>query len=151
VERLGIFGGTFDPVHVGHLAAASAARHQLHLDRVLLVVAGAPWQKDDVVAAADARFAMVAAAIDGVEGFEASRLELDRSGPTYTIDTVEQLAADDRELVLIVGADVAAKLDTWKRADELQKLVTIAVARRTGSNAAPRRFVERPPPAYRGW
>ena len=98
-------GGTFDPVHVAHLAAAAAARHQLGLDRVLLVVAGDPWQKHGtVVAPADARYEMVAAAIDGVDGLEASRLEIDRPGLTYTIDTVEQLQPPDRELFLIVGS-----------------------------------------------
>ena len=103
-ERIGILGGTFDPVHVGHLMDASAARHQLGLDRVLVVVARDPWQKRDrVIAPAEVRYEMVVAALDGVEGLEASRIELDRDGPTYTIDTVEQLAAPDRELFLIVG------------------------------------------------
>jgi nicotinate-nucleotide adenylyltransferase len=141
MERLGVFGGTFDPVHVAHLAAAVAARHQLGLTRVLLVVAGDPWQKHGaVVAPADARFEMVEAAIEGVEGLEASRLEIDRSGPTYTIDTVEQLAAHDRDLFLIVGADVALRLHTWHRADELRALVTLAIVGR-GNDSAP---AERP-------
>ena len=104
-ERLGVFGGTFDPVHVGHLVAAVEARYQLDLDRVLFVVAGDPWQKrGQVVAPADARFAMVAGAIADVDGFEASTIELDRSGPTYTIDTVADLAAAHRDLFLIVGS-----------------------------------------------
>ena len=82
MERLGILGGTFDPVHVAHLAAAAAARTQLALTRVLVVVAGDPWQKRGrVCAPAEARFEMVAAALDDVEGFEASRLEIDRTGP----------------------------------------------------------------------
>jgi nicotinate-nucleotide adenylyltransferase len=139
VERLGILGGTFDPVHVGHLAAAVAARHHLGLAQVLLVVAGDPWQKrGHVVAPADARYEMVAAAIDGVEGLVASRVELDRPGLTYTIDTVDELRAPDRELFLIVGADVAARLDTWERVDELRAAVTLAVVERTDSPPAPR-------------
>lgn len=135
-ERLGVFGGTFDPVHVGHLVAAVEARYQLDLDRVLFVVARDPWQKrGQVVAPADARFAMVAAAIAEVDGFEASTLELDRPGPTYTIDTVADLAAAHRDLFLIVGADAAAGLDTWKRAEELREAVTVAVLARASDTA----------------
>jgi nicotinate-nucleotide adenylyltransferase len=133
VERLGILGGTFDPVHVAHLAAAAAARDQLELTRVLVVVAGDPWQKQGRVRApADARFEMVAAAIEGVEGFDVSRLEIDRAGPTYTIDTVETLQSDDpsRELFLIVGSDVAASVGTWHRSDELSAAVTLAIVGR---------------------
>jgi nicotinate-nucleotide adenylyltransferase len=142
-ERLGIFGGTFDPVHVGHLVAAMEARDQLRLDRVLFVVARDPWQKHGrVVAPADARYEMVAAAIAGVDGFEASTIELERAGPTYTIDTVAQLTAADPDLFLIVGADAAAGLDSWMRADDLREAVTVAVLARA-TDAAPG-----PPP---GW
>ncbi len=142
MERLGILGGTFDPVHIGHLAAACAARHQLALDRVLLVVAGDPWQKHGrVVAPAEARYEMVAAAIDGVDGLDASRLEIDRPGPTYTIDTVEVLQAEGRELFLVVGADVASSLHTWVRADDLRAAETLAVIGRD----------EAPPVAPAGW
>jgi nicotinate-nucleotide adenylyltransferase len=131
VERVGIFGGTFDPVHVGHLAAAMAARHQLSLDRVLLVVARDPWQKSGSVAApAELRYEMVCAALDGVAGLEPSRLELDRPGPTYTIDTVDELARPDRDLFLILGRDAATGLHTWKRVDELRAAVTLAVVER---------------------
>jgi nicotinate-nucleotide adenylyltransferase len=130
-EKIGILGGTFDPVHVGHLIDASAARFQLGLDRVMLVVARDPWQKHGhVVAGAEQRLAMLEAALDGVEGLAASRLELDRDGPTYTIDTVEQLTAPGRELVLVMGSDVAKALDTWHRADELRRLVTLAIVDR---------------------
>src|SRR5438309_566525 len=115
-ERIGILGGTFDPVHVGHLIDACAARHQLALDRVLVVVARDPWQKHGrVVAPAEQRFEMLAAAIDGAVGLEASRIELERDGPTYTIDTVEQLSEPGRELVLVMGSDVAGSLDSWHR------------------------------------
>jgi nicotinate-nucleotide adenylyltransferase len=136
VERLGIFGGTFDPVHVGHLAAACAARHQLRLDRVLLVVAADPWQKHGrVVAPAAARYAMVAAAIQDDAGLEASALEIDRSGPSYTIDTVEQLATSERELFVIVGSDVAASIGTWHRVDALREAATLAIVNREGCEA----------------
>lgn len=134
-ERLGVLGGTFDPVHFGHLAAAVGALEELHLDRVLMVVAARPWQKSGrrLAPAAD-RLAMVEAAIAGVEGLEASRMELDRAGDTYTVDTLEALAAEDpdRRLYLIVGADVASDLATWHRADEVARLATLAVVGRPG-------------------
>ena len=145
MERLGILGGTFDPVHVAHLAAASAAYHQLRLTRVLVVVAGEPWQKHGRVGApAEARLAMVEAAIDGVEGLEASRREIDRAGPTYTIDTIDALRAEmpGCELFLIVGSDVAASVDSWRRADALRATVTLAIVDR--EDVAP----TTPPP---GW
>jgi nicotinate-nucleotide adenylyltransferase len=130
-EKIGILGGTFDPVHVGHLMDASAARHQLGLDRVLVVPARDPWQKHGrVIAPAEQRFEMLVAALDGVVGLEASRIELEREGPTYTIDTVGHLAAPGRELVLVMGSDVAATLDSWHRVDELRELVTLAIVDR---------------------
>jgi nicotinate-nucleotide adenylyltransferase len=131
MERIGILGGTFDPVHVGHLMDAAAARHQLALDRLLIVVARDPWQKRDrVIAPAAVRYEMLVAALDGTEGLEASRIELDRDGPTYTIDTVEQLASPDHELFLVLGSDVAAGLPTWHRVEDLRSHVTIAVVDR---------------------
>src|SRR4051794_15892415 len=139
VERLGLFGGTFDPVHIAHLAAAVEARSALALDRMLLVVAPDPWQKEDaVVAPAALRYEMVAAAVADLPGLDASRLELERDGPTYTIDTVKALATDDvpRELFLVVGADVADSIHTWHRADDLRELVTLTVVTRDGNERA---------------
>jgi nicotinate-nucleotide adenylyltransferase len=136
-ERLGVFGGTFDPVHVAHLAAASEVRHRLALDRVLVVVAPEPWQKrGDVVAPADDRYAMVEAAVADVAGLEASRIELDRDGPTYTADTLLALRAPSRELFLVVGADVAARVHTWERVDDVRALATLVVVDR-GDAAEP--------------
>jgi nicotinate-nucleotide adenylyltransferase len=135
-ERLGVFGGTFDPVHVGHLVAAVNARHVLDLDRVLLVVANQPWQKQDrVVTPAEQRLAMVEAAVAPTPGLEASRLEIDRGGASYTADTLEALAAEDpgRELFLVVGADVAAELGSWRRADVARRLATLVVVSRPGA------------------
>ncbi|HEY5109480.1 MAG TPA: adenylyltransferase/cytidyltransferase family protein, partial [Acidimicrobiales bacterium] len=87
--RLGIFGGTFDPIHLGHVEVADAVRDALGLDRMLVVVANHPWQKQDrPVTPAEDRYAMVAAALVDRPGLEASRIELDRGGPSYTIDTV---------------------------------------------------------------
>lgn len=128
-----MFGGTFDPVHVGHLACASAARAALRLDRVALVVARDPWQKHgDVVASAGDRLDMVAAAVEGLDGLEASAIELDRSGPTFTLDTLVALRAPGRELFLVVGADVAAALQTWHGAEELPRLASLVVVDRAG-------------------
>ena len=94
-ERLGLLGGTFDPPHEGHLDAARRCRDALGLDRVLLVVANDPWQKAPATPAAD-RYAMVEAAVEGVDRVEASRLEIDRGGPSYTVDTVERCSPRGR-------------------------------------------------------
>jgi nicotinate-nucleotide adenylyltransferase len=139
-ERLGIFGGTFDPPHVGHLVTAVNVRHELALDRVLLVVAGQPWQKlgTRVISAAEDRYALVEAAVRGVEGIEASRLEIDRAGMSYTADTLAELAAgpEPPELFVILGTDAAAGLSTWERVDEVRKMATIVVVDRPGSREA---------------
>ena len=135
-ERIGILGGTFDPVHVGHLVVALEARRALELDRVLLVVANDPWQKSDSrsVTPAEDRYAVVAAAVEGLEGLAASRVEIDRGGPSYSADTVHELAAvhPGAELFLVVGADVAAELVTWHRVEELVDAVTLVVVDRGG-------------------
>jgi nicotinate-nucleotide adenylyltransferase len=137
ILRIGIFGGTFDPVHVGHLVAAVNARHALELDRVLLVVANEPWQKVGVrtVAPAADRLAVVRAALEGTEGLEASDLEVARGGVSYTADTVNELAAryPGAELFLIVGADVVEGLSSWERLDEVRDSVILCVVNRPGS------------------
>jgi nicotinate-nucleotide adenylyltransferase len=106
---------------------------------MLLVVAPDPWQKRGlVVAPADARYEMVEAAVADLPGLEASRIELDRAGPTYTIDTIEALQSgrEPVEVFLVVGTDVAGKIDTWHRADELRDRVTLAVVTRDGEPCA---------------
>lgn len=134
--RIGIFGGTFDPVHVGHLAAAVEVRFALGLDRMLLMVAGVPWQKVGAraVTPAEDRLAVVEAAVDGIEGLEACRLEIDRGGPSYTADTVAELARRDpaAELFLVVGSDVVADLGSWERVGEVRAGVTLVVVTRPG-------------------
>jgi nicotinate-nucleotide adenylyltransferase len=134
--RIGIFGGTFDPVHVGHLVAATWAREAFGLERVLLVVANVPWQKAGTrtVSAAEDRFLMVQAAVAGVAGLEVSRVEIDRGGPSFTADTVRELLATTPtgQPYVIVGADVATELGTWKRVAELQEAVTLVVVERGG-------------------
>jgi nicotinate-nucleotide adenylyltransferase len=137
VERVGILGGTFDPPHHGHIALAQGVRRALGLDRVLFMVANVPWQKtaDQVVTAAEDRYAMVAAALSGEEGLEASRLEIDRGGVTYTVDSLEQLRRErpGDELFLIIGADVVTRLASWHRADELDALCAIVAVPRPGA------------------
>jgi nicotinate-nucleotide adenylyltransferase len=140
-HRIGIFGGTFDPVHTGHLEVAEAVREALDIDRMLLVVANEPWQKldDRTLTPAEDRFAMVEAAAGTRPGLEPSRIELDRGGPSYTVDTVDQLRAEDpdAELILVVGADVVPGLVTWKDEPRLRTLVTLAVVGRPGSPPVP--------------
>jgi nicotinate-nucleotide adenylyltransferase len=143
--RIGVLGGTFDPVHVAHLVAAADVRHALGLDTVLLVVANVPWQKADrrAVTPADDRFAMVEAALADVEGLEASRIEIDRGGPSYTVDTLEALHADrpGADLFLVVGLDVVRELHTWSRAERLPDLADLVVVNRPGET-----WVEPPEP-----
>lgn len=140
MERIGVFGGTFDPPHVGHLVTAVNVKYELSLDRVLLVVANRPWQKvgtRSITPAAD-RLAMVEAAVRGVDGLEASDLEISRGGDSYTADTLTTLRSrhPDAELFLVVGADAAIGLDTWERIDEVASLASLVVVDRPGSSPA---------------
>ncbi len=135
-ERLGVLGGTFDPIHIGHLVAAVGVRHALGLDRVLMVVANEPWQKADrCLAPAADRLAVVSAAVAGCPGLEASALEIERGGESVTADTLEQLLIEDphRELFLIVGADVACALGTWRRGEDSARLASLVVVNRPGT------------------
>jgi nicotinate-nucleotide adenylyltransferase len=138
-RRIGIFGGTFDPVHVGHLVAAVNVYHDLGLDKVVLMVANVPWQKAGGRAVTPAldRYEMVQAAVAGAPGLEASRLEIDRGGPSYTADTVAELASRDpgAELYVIVGWDVSNELETWERFEEVREMATLVVVNRPGANA----------------
>ena len=131
--RIGVLGGTFDPIHVAHVFMGATARHQFDLDTVLYPVANRPWQKAGrEITPAEDRFDMVAAALDGIDGLEPSRMEIDRGGTTYTADTVAQLQREhpDAELFLIIGTDVANDLHTWERVDEVRQAVTLVIARR---------------------
>jgi nicotinate-nucleotide adenylyltransferase len=137
-ERVGILGGTFDPVHVGHIAAAVSVRADRDLDRVLMVPAGDPWQKRGVVVASpEQRFAMVELACRELEGIEVSRVELDAGGASVTADTLERLQAPDRELFLMLGADAVANMPTWRRLEDTRALATIVVVERAGEHAKP--------------
>lgn len=146
MTRIGVFGGTFDPVHVGHLAVASAASYALELDQVLFVVAHQPWQKVGTRQISDStmRLAMVAASTADRDDLIASSIEIDRGGSSYSIDTIEELQREhpNSELILIVGSDVLPDLNTWHRHEELRDMVTVAVVDRPGDVGA-----EAPP----GW
>ena len=134
--KLGIFGGTFDPPHVGHIVAACHAGWAAALDEVWMVVARSPWQKEGTrpITAPAVRLRLVQAAIVGIDGLAVSDIELERDGPTYTIDTVQQIQVErpGTEVFLIVGADAAAGLDTWHRADELRDMAEVVVVNRPG-------------------
>jgi nicotinate-nucleotide adenylyltransferase len=136
-RSIGIFGGTFDPIHVGHLVAAVNVRHALALDRLLLVVNNVPWQKEGSrpITPAEDRFAMVEAAVGDVPGLEASRIEIDRGGPSYTADTLEVVVAAEpgAQLYTVVGADAADAIETWERVDAVSRLSTLVVVNRPGS------------------
>ena len=133
-ERLGVFGGTFDPPHIGHLAAAEAARWALGLDQVLFVVSNVPWQKiaAQPVSPVSDRLALVRAAVADLDGFEVCTLEVDRGGDSSTAETLTELTRPHRELFLIVGSDLAAGLDTWRRPEVIRSLATVAVVDRLG-------------------
>jgi nicotinate-nucleotide adenylyltransferase len=139
--RVGLFGGTFDPPHLGHLVTAVNVRHVLKLDLVVLMVANDPWQKHGTreVASATDRLAMVRAAIAGVDGLVAGDDEITRGGPSFTADTLQMLREryPDADLFTIVGDDAAAKFGTWQRANEIAKLSTLVVVDRPGSPITP--------------
>lgn len=137
MRRIGVLGGTFDPVHVGHLVTAVNVRHALALDVVLLVVAGSPWQKEGTreITPAEDRLAVVRAAVGDVEGVEASDLEVRRGGASYTADTLAALrsAEPDAVLFVILGADAAAGLHTWERVEEVRRDCRLVVVDRPGT------------------
>lgn len=133
--RIGILGGTFDPIHIAHLHAGECAVHQAGLDQVLFMPAGNPWQKEGVVISpGHHRLEMTRIAVDGVPGFVADPRELERDGPTYTIDTLESLDPDD-EVFIILGADAALGIHTWRRSEEVLDRATILVAPRPGTDS----------------
>jgi nicotinate-nucleotide adenylyltransferase len=138
-RRLGVMGGTFDPVHHGHLVAASEVAHRFHLDEVVFVPTGEPWQKSDRdVSPAEDRYLMTVIATASNPAFSVSRLDIDRGGPTYTIDTLRELNAryPDADLFFITGADALGQILTWRDADELFGLAHFVGATRPGHTLA---------------
>jgi len=131
--KLGIFGGTFDPIHHGHLILADHCRDACGLDEVRFVPAASPPHKDDSeITPAQQRAEMAELAVAGCPDLAVSRIELDRTGPSYTVDTLQQLTDEgaDRELFLIMGADSLADLPTWREPERIASLATIVVANR---------------------
>ncbi|WP_424213811.1 nicotinate-nucleotide adenylyltransferase [Streptomyces sp. BI20] len=134
-RRLGVMGGTFDPVHHGHLVAASEVAALFHLDEVIFVPTGEPWQKSQrAVSPAEDRYLMTVIATASNPQFSVSRIDIDRGGPTYTIDTLRDLRTlnDDADLFFITGADALAQILTWRDAEELFALAHFIGVTRPG-------------------
>ena len=137
--RLGVMGGTFDPIHHGHLVAASEVQAWFDLDEVIFVPTGDPWQKSDrQVTEAEHRYLMTVVATAANPRFNVSRVDIDREGKTYTIDTLRDLKAEmpDAELFFITGADALAEMLSWKNADELFELAHFIGVTRPGHELA---------------
>ena len=133
--RLGIMGGTFDPIHYGHLVTAEQAREALDLDLVLFMPAGVPaFKQDQQVTSAEDRYAMTVLATAANAAFDASRFEIDRDGVTYTIDTLRDIRAQypDAELFFITGADAVAEIMQWKDANKMWELAHFVAVTRPG-------------------
>ncbi|WP_275264604.1 nicotinate-nucleotide adenylyltransferase [Jiangella asiatica] len=134
--RIGVMGGTFDPIHHGHLVAASEVQHWFGLDEVVFVPTGEPWQKTDrEVTPAEDRYLMTVIATASNPVFSVSRVDIDRGGPTYTVDTLRDLRADrgeDTELFFITGADALEQILSWRDHDELFDLAHFVGCTRPG-------------------
>jgi nicotinate-nucleotide adenylyltransferase len=138
--RLGILGGTFNPIHLGHLVLAEAFRERLALDRVLFVPAGTPPHKPPGgLVSGLHRYAMVSLAVAGHPGFVASPVEVERPGPSYSAETVEMLAGDwpGARLFFLMGSDTFLDLPTWRTPERLGAFATLAVGHRAGSAFEP--------------
>ncbi len=131
-DRLIFFGGSFDPVHHGHLIVARAAAEQLGFDRIVLVPAGQSPHKSRIYASAPDRLAMLRLAVEGQSAFEVSDVELARAGPSYTIDTLQELRLRHAQarLAWVIGADMLADLPKWRRAKELVEQFELVIAAR---------------------
>jgi nicotinate-nucleotide adenylyltransferase len=134
-RRVGIMGGTFDPIHHGHLVAASEVAYRFALDQVVFVPTGQPWQKGSATSPAEDRYLMTVVATASNPQFHVSRADIDRAGPTYTVDTLRDLRrefGDETELFFITGADALSKILSWKDADELFTLAHMIGVTRPG-------------------
>lgn len=139
MRRVGVMGGTFDPVHLGHLVAASEVAHRFSLDEVVFVPTGRPWQKADRdVTPAEDRYLMTVIATAADPRFRVSRVDVDREGPTYTVDTLRDLAAEyaaasvEVEMFFITGADALAAIASWREVDEALRLAHFVGVTRPG-------------------
>jgi len=144
--RIGVMGGTFDPIHHGHLVAASEVAHIFALDEVIFVPTGQPWQKKDKkVSTTEDRYLMTVIATASNPRFLVSRLDIDRPGPTYTIDTLRDLRAErgeDAELYFITGADALSRMLSWQDVDELFTLARFVGCTRPGHRLTDRGLPE---------
>jgi nicotinate-nucleotide adenylyltransferase len=134
--RIGILGGTFNPPHLGHLICAQEAYVQLGLDRVIMIPARIPPHKPvEDEPGATHRYELCRCAVDGDDRFQVSELEIERDGPSWTVDTLAELnsRAPENELFLIVGGDVAAGIPHWREPERVLSLATLAVAKRGGT------------------
>jgi nicotinate-nucleotide adenylyltransferase len=149
-KRLGVMGGTFDPIHHGHLVTAEAALWAFHLDEVVFVPTGQPWMKaDQAVTPAEHRYLMTVIATSSNPRFWVSRIDVERAGPTYTRDTLQELrrtAEDDIELFFITGADAMLEIFHWKDPDEVLSMAHFIAATRPGYDIA--RFEEEAPTSH---
>ncbi|MBQ1027895.1 nicotinate-nucleotide adenylyltransferase [Micromonospora sp. C95] len=136
IRRIGIMGGTFDPIHHGHLVAASEVADRFGLDEVIFVPTGQPWQKADVpVSSAEDRYLMTVIATASNPRFQVSRVDIDRGGPTYTVDTLRDLRAQygtKAQLFFITGADALERILSWKDLDEIFELAHFVGVTRPG-------------------
>jgi nicotinate-nucleotide adenylyltransferase len=133
-RRVGIMGGTFDPIHLGHLVTAEQARADLDLDEVVFIPAGRPYQKDYVTTPGEHRYLMTVLATAANPAFSVSRAEVDRDGPTYTVDTLRRMKSrlPEDQLFFITGADAILNILTWKDAEECLRLADFVAATRPG-------------------
>ena len=146
--KLGVLGGTFDPIHNGHTAAGRAAQDALSLDAMLLIPSHIPPHRHDPVGAtSEQRFEMARLAAQDFRGWSASRIEIDRRGPSYTFDTLTELAEPGTQLFFIIGADAFAEIATWSRYPAVLDLANFVVVSRPGITLDSVR--ERVPSAFR--
>lgn len=153
MRRVGLIGGTFDPIHNGHVLLALFTRETLALDEIIFIPAADPPHKDSTHAQADQRMAMVEMAIAGVDGFSASRIELDRPGKSYTVDTLRQLRSNysNSAFFLIIGSDNVSQMSTWHDPFGIVDQCTVVAGKRLAEDAevdpalaARMRFIDTP-------
>lgn len=142
--RVGLLGGSFDPIHHAHITLAECALHSLNASAVHLIPAAAPWQREPLSVTAEHRAAMVSLAIEGHSGLALDPIEIDRGGPSYTVDTLQALIERDQarqqpvvQYVWILGADQLANFCTWHRWQDIAAIAELAVAARPGSQPRP--------------
>ena len=138
--RIGVFGGTFDPIHLGHLVVAEDARIALELDKVLFIPAGQPWFKSyRQITEARHRLAMVRLAVEGNPSFDVTDIEIRRTGPSYTVDTLSELRGQykDAEFIVILGVDALREIDRWHQPRKLFELASVVGMARPGATLDP--------------